>query len=240
MRRYRERIREENERNAPDLDAPKCCGRCGETKHGRDFHRNRTAPDGLRWVCRDCSNQARRDGGGAELDRQRHYKDYGMSLEELAAMLDGQEDRCAICRSEFDDGLVPHVDHCHETGIVRGLLCIRCNTGIGLLGDDPALLEAAIRYLGDPPAVLGEEGVRYARGPTWAHGEVGSRSAHTGEVAGSNPAAPTTKGPVQRSSCPLLELALDLSQERRLVDLVLTGPAPVGRRPLHDLLERPA
>lgn len=55
--------------------------------------------------------------------------------------------RCAICFEAPRLGERLAVDHCHETGVVRGLLCRRCNTGIGLLRDDPMVLNAAVAYL---------------------------------------------------------------------------------------------
>lgn len=56
---------------------------------------------------------------------------------------------CAICRRN-----VPHrgkymcVDHCHATGVIRGILCANCNRAIGLLEDNPEFIRGALRYLG--------------------------------------------------------------------------------------------
>lgn len=74
---------------------------------------------------------------------------YGISLEEYRAMEKEQGSVCAICnQSETAKGFLRlSVDHCHETGEVRGLLCANCNRMIGMAKDDPAILEAAIRYL---------------------------------------------------------------------------------------------
>lgn len=55
-----------------------------------------------------------------------------------------QKGLCAICMNPEKK---LHVDHCHTTGIVRGLLCVRCNTGIGNLRDDHIILENALKYL---------------------------------------------------------------------------------------------
>lgn len=74
---------------------------------------------------------------------------YGMSPEEWDAMFAAQERRCAVCRRE-DSGDKRgrwHTDHCHQTGIVRGILCHHCNTMIGYGRDDPAVLRLAADYL---------------------------------------------------------------------------------------------
>lgn len=73
---------------------------------------------------------------------------YGLTLEEFDARLLAQGGGCAICGIKKNQLARDfHVDHNHETGQVRGLLCFACNTGIGKLGDDPDLLEAAAAYL---------------------------------------------------------------------------------------------
>ncbi len=69
---------------------------------------------------------------------------------EYRRLLEEQEYKCAICGKQHQsngtrDSL--SVDHCHETKIVRGLLCHRCNTAIGLLRDSPDLMGNAIRYI---------------------------------------------------------------------------------------------
>jgi hypothetical protein len=76
---------------------------------------------------------------------------YGITPEQYSAMLESQGGVCAICVGAHvggrSDALRFTVDHCHSTGAVRGLLCMKCNTGIGMLGDDPARLRAALAYL---------------------------------------------------------------------------------------------
>ena len=81
-------------------------------------------------------------------DKRRDYnlrRHYGISLDQFEQLLREQELRCAICAVEFFER--PHVDHNHATGTVRGLLCSRCNTGIGLFQDDKILLLLAVKYL---------------------------------------------------------------------------------------------
>lgn len=60
---------------------------------------------------------------------------------------ESQAGRCAICRRAFTQVLAPHLDHCHEGGHVRGLLCRQCNFGLGYFGDSIARLENAAEYI---------------------------------------------------------------------------------------------
>ncbi|HAM41948.1 MAG TPA: hypothetical protein DCP69_11645 [Candidatus Omnitrophica bacterium] len=87
-----------------------------------------------------------------ELTKRRHLaKLYGISMEEYDRWLEAQNGRCAICEAEPSRRMLA-VDHDHETGKIRGLLCTRCNVAIGGLNDNPALLRKAIVYLvGVPP-----------------------------------------------------------------------------------------
>ena len=76
-------------------------------------------------------------------DRERARR-YGLSLEEFRAILERQGNACAICKRS---GVRLYIDHCHDTRMVRRLLCGKCNTGLGFFGDDPVLLRAAADYL---------------------------------------------------------------------------------------------
>lgn len=84
-------------------------------------------------------------------DRRKLLKRYNLTVEQFDAMYEAQERRCGVCAYEFDrtkqGQFYPHIDHDHATGIVRGLLCSRCNTALGLLRDNPAILTLARLYL---------------------------------------------------------------------------------------------
>lgn len=84
-------------------------------------------------------------------DQQRYQlmRNYGLTPEQFRALFDAQNGLCAICQEPMED---PHVDHSHETGKVRGLLCARCNSGLGFFKDDPEALLRARLYLMVPPA----------------------------------------------------------------------------------------
>jgi len=84
------------------------------------------------------------------IDRANHYRyTYGLTLVEANQILARQGGVCAICRTtEFmGPGKRPCIDHDHTTGKVRGILCQRCNTALGLFNDDIERLEAALKYV---------------------------------------------------------------------------------------------
>jgi hypothetical protein len=70
---------------------------------------------------------------------------YGLSVSEYSEMLLNQNEKCAVCGSPFIRS--PHVDHEHGSRKIRGLLCSKCNHGLGLFNDSIETLQAAIRYL---------------------------------------------------------------------------------------------
>lgn len=88
-------------------------------------------------------------------DARRHQqrrRKYGITESDYAALLEAQGGVCAICRRAEREvrsarALALSVDHDHATGTIRGLLCKDCNTALGRMADDPARLEAAVRYL---------------------------------------------------------------------------------------------
>lgn len=71
---------------------------------------------------------------------------YGISTGDYQHMLDEQEGKCAICGVSNTE---LHVDHDHDTGDVRALLCFSCNSGLGMFKDDPELLRKAAVYIID-------------------------------------------------------------------------------------------
>lgn len=71
---------------------------------------------------------------------------YGLSIRSYSQMYARQEGRCAICRI-FDAKRFLAVDHAHLSGRIRGLLCTRCNVGLGMFQDNPELLRQAAQYL---------------------------------------------------------------------------------------------
>jgi hypothetical protein len=96
-------------------------------------------------ACKDKANIA--SGAAAAASLKSYYKrTYGLTMDEVEAM---RAAGCAICGITDWPGRHKqgHIDHCHETGVVRGVLCSECNTGLGKFRDDPALLLRAADYL---------------------------------------------------------------------------------------------
>ncbi len=72
---------------------------------------------------------------------------YGITIEQRDAMVASQNYKCAICETEAPGGQGWVVDHCHTTGRVRGILCVRCNFMLGYALDNVTTLSKAIKYL---------------------------------------------------------------------------------------------
>ena len=91
------------------------------------------------------NREENRDRIAASNRRGHLRRKYGLTIDEFEFLRVVQGDRCAICNELDPAGL--HIDHDHETGSIRGLLCGKCNKAIGLLREEPALFDAASRYL---------------------------------------------------------------------------------------------
>ncbi len=132
-------VKRRREREAAEqISGTRCCNCCKQHKPLTDFHGQKEKA----LKCRDCVS--------AGFLRYR----YNISLAEFNELRESQGGKCKICQSilEIKEGSSLRtknvaVDHCHETGAVRGLLCSMCNKGLGCFSDNVASLEAAILYL---------------------------------------------------------------------------------------------
>ena len=73
---------------------------------------------------------------------------YGITPDEYREMHEKQQGKCAICNESPSTKRLLHVDHCHKTNVVRGLLCSGCNTAIGLMKENVQTFLNAVKYLG--------------------------------------------------------------------------------------------
>lgn len=122
----------------------KRCTKCGADKPLEAYTPDPRKRGGREHACRIC-RQSRRSKGAAKLAHLRRA--YGLVPSDVSAIAERQNGQCPICRRGLAAVKRTHIDHCHSTGRVRGILCSECNTGIGKLKDSPELLRRALAYL---------------------------------------------------------------------------------------------
>ena len=125
------RVREK----VPVPPGSKHCRGCNEVKPHSDWHRKPSAPDGLASRCKTCKAAVR------PADHLR--RNYGITEADRDELIASQKGVCCICLA----APAVQVDHCHKTGRVRGVMCFNCNSGLGLLRDDPDAMYRAADYL---------------------------------------------------------------------------------------------
>lgn len=153
----------------------KICNKCKVAKPRSEFYCCRAALDGLQYKCKACGEiwakanaerirtraAARYIANSAQVivkttawakanpERVKEYRIkslYKLSPTDYAAMVVTQAGRCAICNKD-NEGKILCVDHDHVTGTVRGLVCRKCNLGLGCFDDSYTIIVAATAYL---------------------------------------------------------------------------------------------
>ena len=132
----------------------KLCPKCGEVKIIHMFGRDKNTATGVSSWCKSCKKEYVKARYHADPDHRKRLIDgirrraYGITDEEYEALKERQDGKCAICGTgDFSPRTEPSVDHCHETGQIRGLLCTHCNTMLGLAKENKETLLKAIKYL---------------------------------------------------------------------------------------------
>lgn len=144
----------------------KTCTKCNISKPLSAFWKNtKIKKDGtqsVRGYCIECGTKDRlkryHEQNGKEKQKKRSFKNlmkqYGISVEYYEQERESQQFRCKICLAH--ENTQPHkrlyVDHCHTTGKYRGLLCQKCNTGLGMFQDSVESLNKAIEYINENSA----------------------------------------------------------------------------------------
>lgn len=137
---------------------PRTCIRCAISKDASGF---RSGANGRTiGTCRQCLVQLRRErynwhkenstGVLARYTHEARLRAYGLTQGSYHQMVEEQGGRCFLCRavpSGRGPNAVLHIDHCHDSGQVRGLLCHGCNAAIGHFRDDPLIMEKAAAYV---------------------------------------------------------------------------------------------
>jgi hypothetical protein len=154
----------------------KKCTKCGQEKDFKMFHKDKHNPDGFTYACKECRNNAyneyykknpekqKEKNNSQKSNRKKYYSSvegikssrrshlkrmFNISLEDYNELLERQNFKCVICNGYETSyrNEVLSVDHCHNTGKIRGLLCNTCNRALGLFKDNKELLTNAIKYL---------------------------------------------------------------------------------------------
>ncbi len=120
------------------------------------FCKDIRSKDGHQGWCKECTNRwnlEHRSSLGAK-EKEKNYRmirKYGLTLGQVTKMLEAQDYRCYICGVRADeiegDRKWLGVDHCHNSGGIRKMLCDKCNRGLGYFGDNPDVMRKAVDYL---------------------------------------------------------------------------------------------
>jgi len=150
----------------------KICSKCKVEKVEAFFYKSNTVKGGLQSYCKSCvdagysarkkenpekilryrisakaAEKKWRDANHERIRAGNLRRNFGISMEQYDEMTLNQGGVCAICEGKCKTGKYLAVDHNHESGKVRGLLCYVCNTSIGKFKDSPELLRRAAGYL---------------------------------------------------------------------------------------------
>jgi hypothetical protein len=127
----------------------KRCSKCKVEKPYTCFNKNASRPDGLYSWCRDCVSEFNKTKHAAypEISREKNLRrKFGITISDYDLQLSAQNDVCLFCQKSCPSGRRLAVDHHHETGVVRGLLCANCNRAFGLVHEDPATIARMLDY----------------------------------------------------------------------------------------------
>lgn len=134
---------------------------CKEEKETSEFYlRKGRGEKGYRSQCKICHNKNWLEKSKKERTevnkaayRYTLRKLYGVSEDQFNTLFEEQRGKCKICETPITNRFLDeysaktHLDHCHRTGVVRGILCHMCNSGLGLFNDDPDILRKAADYV---------------------------------------------------------------------------------------------
>jgi len=143
------------------------CPRCKQDLPINHFGKNKRNKNGLQTYCKPCTSKNSSESHKRNKERYNTYQrkwrsenpeahamaakyskvkiKYGLSREEYDKLM--EQTHCQICEADLQERKA-HLDHCHTTGKIRGVLCGACNIGLGHFRDNPEFLRRAADYLG--------------------------------------------------------------------------------------------
>lgn len=145
----------------------KKCSRCKKKKPRTEFYKNKAKGDGLKAYCKKCSKildkdyrernpekikQIRKTSNERHLTPTKKFNYrlrsvYNLSRAEFDNLYDKQKGKCKLCRKKIKVSKSVHIDHNHKNGKIRGLLCSKCNLGLGHFQDNAEVLLRASKYI---------------------------------------------------------------------------------------------
>jgi hypothetical protein len=152
----------------------KYCPQCKLKKDINEFHMDNKEPDKHACYCTPCQRKYNKKQyekhrtitlirrrkvdkeNRTKIRNRKRERDYNVSNEKYNNLKKQQDNKCAVCKEPFNKE--PHIDHDHNCcpekskscgKCIRGLLCTRCNCGLGLFRDNPIFLQNALNYIGD-------------------------------------------------------------------------------------------
>ena len=139
----------------------KQCTKCGEQKPLSEFTKHKSGKNGIRAQCKLClsltylaqfgiytKKPKRTEEETKNLYKSRAFKrKYGISKEDFYVLKFKQNNKCAICQNKLENDKKSHMDHCHNSGKLRGVLCVACNLGLGMFKDSLPILKSAAKYI---------------------------------------------------------------------------------------------
>lgn len=150
----------------------KKCTKCGVEKPLSEYHKKISTKTGFDPWCKPCKSAAYKNWISNNPEKQKvvkkrasiwnaenknkrkiivqknnYKKRYGLTVEQKQQLIDLQNQKCAICENSLKDTHDVCVDHNHQTGAVRGILCRKCNLGLGHFKDSMENLKSAVKYL---------------------------------------------------------------------------------------------
>ena len=120
------------------LEDYKICSKCKTKQNIKNFHKDR---EGYISYCKSC----RINSYSLEDNLKKRAKKYNLSQDEVISLL--KNNKCFICSYKFKEDKEKCIDHCHNKLKVRDILCHKCNTALGLIGDNIYIAKNIIKYL---------------------------------------------------------------------------------------------
>jgi len=140
----------------PEIPVSKVCSKCNTNKLATQFYIRKSGRSKGRLLseCKDCINKIRREYT-PEVKSKVLQRKYGITIEQFRLMLWSQGGKCPVCQCQLTENngkgrgqaSAACVDHCHETGEIRGLLCNHCNRALGLFKDNIQTMQRAQEYI---------------------------------------------------------------------------------------------